>query len=78
MTQNTNPRCARCGGVTYGASQTCFSCGDQRDSGPVYVSERRDIERAEGRYPNGHPGVVQNLHPRWAEEVPLPGFEGLV
>lgn len=73
---NTNPRCSRCGGETYRASQTCFSCGrDNADYGPVYVSERRDTWAVEGRYPDGR---GEQRHPRWAEEVPLPGFEGLV
>ena len=75
---NTNPRCSRCGGVTYGAGQTCFDHGDQADIGPVYVSERRDTWAVDGRYPDGRGDVTRNLHPKWAEERPLPGFEGLV
>ena len=76
---NTNPKCSRCGGPTYQASQTCFSCGrDNADYGPVYVSEKRDTWGVDGRFPNGKPDVTRNLHPGWDREVPLPGFEGLL
>lgn len=76
---NTNPRCSRCGGETYRASQTCFPCGrDNADYGPLYVSEKRDVWPVEGRYPDGRADMRSNLHPTWAEEVPLPGFEEML
>ena len=75
---NTNPKCVRCGHETYGAGQWCPDHGDQRDSGPVYVSEKADTWPVDGRYPDGRGDVARNLHPKWAEERALPGFEGLV
>ena len=72
---NTNPKCTRCGGQTFRASQTCFACGrDQVDQGPLYVSEKRDTWAVEGRYPDGR-GAARRIYD---EERPLPGFEGLI
>lgn len=75
---NTNPRCSRCNRETYGAGQWCSQHGDQADYGVTYVSEKRDTWAVSGRYPDGRVDTTRNLHPGWAEEVPLPGFEGLV
>lgn len=76
---NTNPMCSRCGGPTFRASQWCAPCGrDNVDFGPIYVSEKADTWPVDGRYPDGRGDVARNLHPKWAEERPLPGFEGLV
>jgi len=69
---NTNPRCLRCHGQTWGASHWCTVHGDQLDVGPLYVGEPlpRDRYAVAGEVPCPNCGAAYSKyglrsHMRW-------------
>ena len=69
---NTNPRCPRCAGKTWGRDAYCPPCGlDVRDFGPYAgesQSDRRQIMRKDRQDPLAEADD-------YAENLCLPGFE---